>query len=154
MIKYYFIISVIFIVNDANSKPIFNEKQLRSILYNHSKITKGFPDVLGIHFYNNKEGKVLQIELETDSIRTDAIMLVMNSLAKVGQFSKTPLNNFLVINHYKGSDIPISFRSSADCAINYFVKNQITKRNWMKDCLSNSITQKEIQNWSEFNSRK
>ena len=139
------------IIDVTNSKPIYNEKQLRSILYNHSEINRGFPNILGIHFYNNKEGKVLQLEFETDSVNTDIIMLVMNSLAKVGQFSKTPLNNFIVINHYKGSDIPISYKSSTDCAINYFVKNQITKKNWMKDCLSNSITQKEAQSWTEFN---
>jgi len=152
MIKYYFIIFFILIINIVNTKPIYNEQQLRSILYNHSKIAEGFPFILGIHFYNNKEGKVIQLEFETDSINTGAMILAMNSLAKVGQFSKTPLNNFIVINHYKDSDTPISYKSNADCAINYFVKNQITKRNWMKDCLSNSITQLEAQNWLEMNS--
>ena len=151
MIRYYFIIFFILIINVANTKPIYNEKKLRAILYNHSKITKGFPTILGIHFYNNKEGKVLQLEFKTDSISTDTMILTMNSLAKVGQFSKTPLNNFIVINHYNGSEIPISYKSSTDCAINYFVKNQITKRNWMKNCLSNSITQLEAQNWLEMN---
>ena len=141
MIKCYFIFFFILIISLANSKPIYNEKQLRSLLYNHSKITKEFPTILGIHFYDNKEGRVLQHEFETDSINTETMMLAMNSLAKVGQFSKTPLINFIVINHYDGSDIPISYKSSTDCAINYFVKNKITKRNWMKDCLSNSITQ-------------
>ena len=149
MIKYYFII--LFIFNVANTKPIYNENQLRSILYNHSKINRDFPKILGIHFYNNKEGKVLQLEFETDSINTEIIIVAMNYLAKVGQFSKTPLNNFIIINHYKGSDIPISYQSNSDCAINYFVKNQIAKSIWMKDCLSNSITQKETQNWSKFN---
>ena len=94
---------------------------------------------------------MLQLEFETDSINTETMILAMNSLAKVGQFSKTPLINFIVINHYNGSDIPISYKSSTDCAINYFVKNKITKRNWMKDCLSNSITQLEAQNWLEIN---
>ena len=94
---------------------------------------------------------MLQLEIETDTINTETMILAMNSLAKVGQFSKTPLINFIVINHYNGSDIPISYKSSTDCAINYFVKNQITKRNWMKDCLSNSITQLEAQNWLEIN---
>ena len=151
MIKYYFMIYFILIMSVVNTKPIYNQKQLRSILYNHSKITKGFPTILGIHFYNNKEGKVLQLEFETESINTEIIILAMNSLAKVGQFSKTPLNDFIVINHYNDSDIPISYKSNADCAINYFVKNHISKKNWMKDCLSNSITQKETKNWLDLN---
>ena len=143
----------ILIINLANTKPIYNEKQLRLILYNHNKIIEDFPTILGIHFYEDKEGKVIQLEFETEYISIEIIILVMNSLAKVGQFSKTPLNNFIVINHYKDSDVPISYKSNADCAINYFVKNQITKRNWMKDCLSNSITQKETQNWMKLNLR-
>ena len=151
MIKYCIIFFFILIFNVANTKPIYDEKQLRLILYNHSKINKKFPTILGIHFYNNKEGKVLQLEFETESINTDIIILTMNSLAKVGQFSKTPFKNFIVINHYKGSDVPIIYKSNANCAISYFVKNQITKKNWMKNCLSNSITEKETQNWSEFN---
>ena len=139
------------IISLANSKPIYNEKQLRSLLYNHSKITKEFPAILGIHFYDNKEGRVLQLEFETDSINTETMMLAMNSLAKVGQFSKTPLINFIIINHYSGSDIPISYKSSADCAINYFVENKISESIWMKDCLSNSIVQRKVENWSELN---
>jgi hypothetical protein len=111
-----------------------------------------FPEIASIHFYNNKEGRVLQIEFETVFIKFEIIERIMNSLAKVGQYSKTPLNNFIVINHYKGSDIPISFETNANCAINYFIKNQITKRSWMKDCLSYSMTE-ETQNMSEFNLR-
>ena len=150
MTRYYFIIFFILITSVINTKPIYNENQLQLLLYNHSRITKGFPTILGINFYDNKEGKVLQLEFETDSIKTETMILTMNSLAKVGQFSKTPFKNFIVINHYKGSDIPISYKSNANCAINYFVKNQITKKSWMKNCLSNSITEKETQNWSEF----
>ena len=97
MKRYHFIIFFILIISLANSKPIYNEKQLRSLLYNHSKITKEFPTILGIHFYDNKEGRVLQLEFETDSINTETMMLAMNSLAKVGQFSKTPLINFIII---------------------------------------------------------
>ena len=151
MTRYYFIIFFILIINVINAKPIYDEKQLSIILYNHSKMSKGFPTILGINFYNNKEGKVLQLEFETDSIKTETMILTMNSLAKVGQFSKTPFKNFIIINHYKDSDIPIIYKSNANCAISYFVKNQITKKNWMKNCLSNSITEKETQNWSEFN---
>ena len=123
MIKYYFIIFFILIINIANTKPIYNEQQLRSILYNHSKIAEGFPFILGIHFYNNKEGKVIQLEFETDSINTGAMILAMNSLAKVGQFSKTPLNNFIVINHYKDSDTPISYKSNAGRCFSFLVNS-------------------------------
>ena len=62
MKRYHFIIFFILIISLAKSKPIYNEKQLRSLLYNHSKITKEFPTILGIHFYNNKEAKPVLLQ--------------------------------------------------------------------------------------------
>ena len=151
--RYSFLI-IFFLLNTVNTKPLYNEKQLQTLLYNHSRITKSFPRILGIHFYNNKEGRVLQLEIETEFIKKEIIVLTMNSLAKIGQFSKTPLYNFVLINHYKGSDIPISYESDVECTIKYFIRREITQGNWMKNCLSNSVTQKKIQNWSEINFRE
>ena len=152
MIKYYFLIVFFSFTNSVCTQSIYNEKKIRAILYNQYNMNEEFPEITSIHFYNNKKGRVLQIEFETVFAEFEIIERIMNSLAKVGQYSKTPLNNFIVINHYKDSDIPISYESNADCAINYFIKDQITKRSWMKDCLSYSITE-ETQNMSELNLR-
>ena len=143
---------VLLLVNIGNSKPIYDATQLRLILDSHCKMIPGFPEILGIHIYDNKEGKVLQLELESMDKKPEFIILAMNSMAKIGQYSKTPINSFIIINHT--SDAPDSYESNADCAIRYFIKKEITKRNWMKDCLSNSITQKKIDNWSELNLNK
>ena len=140
---------VLLLVDIGNSKPIYDATQLRSILDNHCKMIPGFPEILGIHIYDNKEGKVLQLELESMDKKPEFIILAMNAMAKIGQYSKTPINSFIIINHT--SDAPDSYESNADCAIRYFIKKEITKRNWMKDCLSNSITQLEAQNWLEIN---
>ncbi|MFL3013560.1 MAG: hypothetical protein ACJZ19_03205 [Candidatus Neomarinimicrobiota bacterium] len=112
----------------------------------------GFPEILGIHIYDSKEGKVLQLELEAIDKKSSFITLAMNAMAKIGQYSKAPINNFIIINHT--SDVPDSYESNADCTIRHFIKKEITKKKWMKDCLSNSITQKKIDNWSELNLNK
>ena len=143
---------VLFSVDVGNSKPIYDATQLRSILDNHCKMIPEFPEILGIHLYDNKDGKVLQLELESIDKKPEFIILAMNSMAKIGQYSKTPFNSFIIINHT--SDLPESYESNADCTIRYFIKKEITKRNWMKDCLSNSITQKKIDNWSKLNLNK
>ena len=143
---------VLLLVNIGNSEPIYDATQLRSILNSHCRMIPGFPEILGIHIYDNKEGRVLQLELESMDKKPEFIILAMNSMAKIGQYSKTTINSFIIINHT--SDAPDSYESNADCAIRYFIKKEITKRNWMKDCLSNSITQKKIENWSELNLKK
>ena len=151
-ILFIYILIVSLLVDIANSNPIYDTTKLRSILNSHCEMIPGFPEILGIHIYDNKEGKVLQLELESMDKKPEFIILAMNSMAKIGQYSKTPINSFIIINHT--SDAPDSYKSNADCAIRYFIKKEITKRNWMKDCLSNSITQKKIENWSELNLKK
>ena len=151
-IIFIYILIVLLLVDIGNSKPIYDTTQLRSILNSHCRMIPEFPEILGIHIYDNKEGKVLQIELESMDKKPESIILAMNAMAKIGQYSKTPINSFIIINH--NSDIPDSYKSDADCTIRYFIKKEITKRNWMKDCLSNSITQKKIENWSELNLNK
>ena len=151
-IIFIYILIILLLVDIGNSKPIYDTTQLRSILNSHCRMIPEFPEILGIHIYDNKEGKVLQIELESMDKKPESIILVMNAMAKIGQYSKNPINSFIIINH--NSDIPDSYKSNADCTIRYLIKKEITKRNWMKDCLSNSITQKKIENWFELNLNK
>ena len=151
-IIFIYILIVLLSVDMGNAKPIYNITQLRSILNSHCKMIPGFPEVLGIHIYDSKEGKVLQLELEAIDKKSAFITLAMNAMAKIGQYSKAPINSFIIINHTSG--VPDSYESNADCTIRHFIKKEITKRNWMKDCLSNSITQKKIDNWSELNLNK
>jgi hypothetical protein len=78
----------------------------------------------------------------------------MNALSEVGQYSKKTISKFIILAHNNELDVPSSYESDASCSIKYFIKSEITKSAWMKDCLSNSITQRKIENWSTFNMEK
>ena len=135
----------------ADIKPIYSEKQIKTILdYKYNSNTSTL-EVLGIHFYENKEGIVLQLEIELNSNNIDYIFEAMNVLSEVGQYSKKTISKFIILAHNNELDVPSSYESDASCAIKYFIKSEITKSAWMKDCLSNSITQRKIENWSTFN---
>ena len=75
----------------------------------------------------------------------------MGAMSQIGQYSKTPFQKFILVEHYPEPKIPTGFESDTDCAINYFVNQKITENRWMKDCLSNSILQRKIENWSRLN---
>ena len=45
------------------AKPLYGDKQVYSMLENYCEMINGFPNLLGIHIYNDKEGKVLQLDL-------------------------------------------------------------------------------------------
>lgn len=136
----------------ADIKPIYSEKQIKTIL--DYKYKSSSLEVIGIHFYKNKEGIVLQLEIEMNSNNTNYIFEAMNALSEVGQYSKKTISKFIILAHNNELDVPSSYESDASCAIKYFIKSEITKSAWMKDCLSNSITQRKIENWSTFNMEK
>ena len=133
------------------AKPLYGDKQLTIMLETHCDMIDGFPNLLGIHIYKNKEGRVLQLDIDSQDTNNNYVIKGMKAMSTVGQYSKSPFHKFIVIEHYPEPKIPAGFESSADCAINYFVKNKISESSWMKDCLSNSIIQRKIENWSELN---
>jgi len=134
-----------------NAKPIYGDKQIYSLLKNQCEKITNFPEILGIHIYNDKKGKVLQMDIEVKTNNNKNIIMAMEAMSQIGQYSKTPFHKFIIIEHYIEQKIPEGYESNAECAINYFVKEKIPQSRWMKDCLSNSILQREIDNWSILN---
>ncbi len=133
-----------------SAKPIYGDEQLELLLRNHCENTFGFPELLGIHIYNDKKGKVLQVDIEIKA-NNNHIIMTLDAMSQIGQYSKTPFHKFIVFEHYPEKKIPIGYESNADCAINYFVRKKIPKNTWMKNCLSSSVLQREIENWSTLN---
>ena len=148
------ILTLLCIPYASELKPIYSEKQIKTILNYKYKSNSSSLEVIGIHFYKNKEGIVLQLEIEMNSNNTNYIFEAMNALSEVGQYSKKTISKFIILAHNNALDVPFSYESDASCAIKYFIKSEITKSAWMKDCLSNSITQRKIENWSTFNMEK
>ena len=133
------------------AKPLYGDKQLTLMLETHCNMIDNFPKLLGVHIYKNKEGRVLQIDIDSQGNDIDNIVKGMKVMSLIGQYSKSPFHKFILIEHYPEPRIPVGFESNASCAINFFVKNKISESRWMKDCLSNSIIQRKIENWSELN---
>ena len=132
------------------AKSLYGDKQLALMLETHCEMIDGFPKLLGIHIYKNKEGRVLQLDIDSQNTNNNYAIEVMEAMSLIGQYSKLPFHKFILIEHYPEPRIPAGFESGADCAINYFVKNKISESSWMKDCLSNSIIQRKLENWSEL----
>jgi len=136
------------------SKPLYGDKQIYSMLKNHCEMIDGFPDLLDIHIYSDKEGRVLQLEIEGDINNNNYVFMGMEAMSLIGQYSKNPFHKFILIEHYQEPKIPSGFESGSDSAINYFVNKKIPETRWVKDCLSNSILQRKIENWSKLNKNK
>ena len=145
------IIIAIFLIQVITAKPIYGDKQIYSLLRNQCGKVTDFPEILGIHIYNDKKGKVLQMDIEVNTKNDKNIILAMQAMSQIGQYSKTQFHKFIIIEHYTEQKISEGYESDAECAINYFVREKISQIIWMKDCLSNSILQRDIDNWSILN---
>ena len=133
------------------AKPIYSDKQIYSLLKNQCDRVLDFPKILGIHIYNDKRGKVLQMDIEVKTDNKKNIIMAMQAMSQIGQYSKNPFHKFIIIEHYTELIIPEGYESDAECAINYFIEENILESSWMKDCLSSSILQRDIDNWSILN---
>ena len=142
---------VLLILTVITAKPIYGDKQIYSLLKNQCGKITDFSEILGIHIYNDKKGKVLQMDIEVKTNNNKNIIMAMQAMSQIGQYSKTPFHKFIIIEHYKEQKIPKGYESDAKCAINYFVEEKIAESSWMKDCLSSSILQRKIDNWSILN---
>ena len=135
-----------------NTKPFYGDKKIYSMLKNYCETNNNLPTLLGIHIYNDKEGKVLQLDLEaTSTNQNNYPLLGMSAMSIVAQYSKIPFYKFIVIEHFPESKVPLAFESNADCAIKHFVKNEISESRWIKDCLNQGVFQRKIGNWSQLN---
>jgi len=135
----------------VSAKPVYGDKQIYLLLKNQCEKVSNFPEVLGIHIYNDKKGKVLQMDLEVKTNNKKNVIMAMQAMSQIGQYSKTLFHKFIIIEHHIGQETPEGYESDAECAINYFVKEEISKTGWMKKCLTNSILQRGIDNWSILN---
>ena len=142
---------VLLILPIITAKPIYGDKQIYSLLKNQCGKITDFPKILGIHIYNDKKGKVLQMDIEVKTNNNKNIIMAMQAMSQIGQYSKTPFHKFIIIEHHIEQEAPEGYESDAECAINYFVKKGISETGWMKKCFTNSILQREIDNWSILN---
>ena len=82
------------------AKPIYGDKQLTLMLETHCKMIDGFPKLLGIHIYKNKEGRVLQIDIDSQNNDNNYAIEGMKIMSMIGQYSKSPFHKFILIEHY------------------------------------------------------
>ena len=127
----------------------YENKKITTMLQNYCGSIKKFPKVLGIHIYENKQGKVLQLDVEYND--GSDIIIAMEAMSKSVQFSKVYFDKFIVIIHYPEFKLPIGYESDVKCALNYFIKNKISEQYWKKDCLKEGVLNRKIDNWSPIN---
>tara|TARA_X000001036_G_scaffold263383_1_gene244804 strand:+ start:761 stop:1204 length:444 start_codon:yes stop_codon:yes gene_type:complete len=127
----------------------YENKKITTMLQNYCVSIKNFPEVLGIHIYENKQGKILQLDIEYND--GSDIITAMEAMSKSIQYSKTHFDKFIVITHYPEFKLPIGYESDVKCALNYFIKNKINEKYWKKDCLKEGVLNRKIDNWSPIN---
>ena len=121
-------------IADDNIK--FEKSQLKNILFKYFS-TENTPNLIGSQFYKNKHGNVVQIDIEniTNNIN-DTIFMCFQTLNKFSKMSKTPINELVVIIHFKNNNLPIVINANNDCLNKFFNSSIVNKLDWKNNCLN------------------
>tara|TARA_B100001250_G_scaffold413538_1_gene448003 strand:+ start:1500 stop:1931 length:432 start_codon:yes stop_codon:yes gene_type:complete len=120
----------------ANDDIKFEKSQLKNILFKYFS-TENKPDLIGNQFYKNKHGNVVQIDIEniTNNIN-DTIFMCFQTLNKFSKMSKEPINELVVIIHFKNNNLPIVISANNDCLNKFFNSSIVNKLDWKNNCLN------------------
>ena len=131
IIPFITILSIGFTAN-----PRYGDEQIRSMLKEYFVAENNVPDLLGIHIFKGKKGKVCQLDLEsTLSSKEHDMIFSFRAIARVGRYARTPFRKFIVILHLPEPYAPAVAESQANCAVKYFIQKKITEEKWRQDCL-------------------
>jgi len=146
---FYILINVILLSN-----PIYSDSQIKILLENHYLKLDKLSKLSGIHIYKDKEGKAIQLDFDCMKTNKKNVISTMNIISKIAQFAKKPFYKFIIIEHLPDQKIPIGYESNANCTIDYFINNNMSKSEWEKDCFNEGILSKTINNWIPLKKKK
>ena len=97
------------------AKPLYGDKQLTLMLETHCKMIDSFPNLLGIHIYKNKEGRVLQLDIDIQDTNNNYAIREWKQCRQLGNIP-IPIPKFISLNTIQ-NQTPAGFESGADCAL-------------------------------------
>ena len=115
----------------------YGDEQIIIMLNTYFKNSGEQSLLLGHHFYNNQNGTVFQIEIQTKikNLNDEMIgaFLIINQLADI---AKTSFTHSIVIIHFDTNFLPVIAKSELLCSKRYFIYKTQTEQQWRKNCLS------------------
>ena len=114
----------------------FGDKQI-IIMLNQYFEKSNSSQLLGHHFFSNKNDTVFQIEIETETANFNIAMVdAFRVINKLSNIAKTNFTQSIVILHFKTNNFPIIAKSELGCSKDFFIYKTHNEALWRQNCLS------------------
>tara|TARA_B100000427_G_scaffold287204_1_gene261667 strand:+ start:193 stop:585 length:393 start_codon:yes stop_codon:yes gene_type:complete len=114
----------------------FGDKQIIIMLNQYFEKSNNI-QLLGHHFFIDKDDSVFQIEIEIETDNFNIAMIdAFRVINKLSNIAKTNFTQSIVILHFTTNNLPIIAKSQLDCSKDFFIYETHNETLWRKNCLS------------------
>ena len=114
----------------------FGDKQI-IIMLNQYFEKSNRNQLLGHHFFSDKNDTIFQIEIETETENFNIAMVdAFRVISKLSNIAKTNFTQSIVILHFKTNNFPIIAKSELGCSKDFFIYKTHNEALWRENCLS------------------
>ena len=131
----WFILLIIFQISFGKAIT-FGDKQI-IIMLNQYFEKSNSSQLLGHHFFSDKNDTIFQIEIETETENFNiAIVDAFSVINKLSNIAKTNFTQSIVILHFKTNNFPVIAKSELGCSKDFFIYKTHNEALWRQNCLS------------------
>jgi len=114
----------------------FGDKQI-IIMLNQYFEKSNSSQLLGHHFFNDKNDTIFQIEIEMETENFNIVMVdAFRVINKLSNIAKTKFTQSIVIVHFRTNNLPIIAKSELGCSKDFFIYKTHNEALWRQNCLS------------------
>ena len=131
----WFILLIIFHISFCRAMT-FGDKQIIIMLNQYFEKSTS-TQLLGHHFFSDKNDTVFQIEIETETENFNIAMVdAFRVINKLSNIAKTKFTQSIVIVHFRTNNLPIIAKSELGCSKDFFIFKTHNEALWRQNCLS------------------
>jgi len=131
------ILLILFFNTISFSNEKFNDTQIVIMLKEYFKETPNAPTLLGHRFYQNRNNRIIQLEVDADfeDINT-SLLFSFKAISLIANLANKEFNRGILILHSKPNNLPVIAETAITCAQQFFIYEKMGEKKWRKDCLS------------------
>ena len=132
------ILFYLFLVQIAlGNTPNFGDKQISIMLSDYFSASKDSPTLLGHQFYQNRDRKIFQIEIQikTENVN-NAMIFSFKAMSRLANLAKTNFDLAILVMHFEENINPVIAESEILCSKDFFITKIGNENQWRKNCLT------------------
>ena len=135
ILKKFFLIILFSTISLSNEK--FEDAQIVIMLKEYFKETPNAPILLGHRFYQNRNNRIIQLEVEADLEDINkSLLFSFKAISLIANIANKDFKRGILILHTRPKNPPIIAETDIKCAQQFFIYENMGEKKWRKDCLS------------------